>query len=109
MVIYLHDMADEQAGQDLRLLYDTRTLQQVQAVNFTNMPTTVATLIDARTQVVIPDDPARISACMLTVLRCLDMLGIRPMTVRTYLGQLRKPPAPATAPAHANAVGAGAG
>jgi hypothetical protein len=109
MVIYLHDMADALAGQDLRLIYDTRTLQHVHAVNTANVHSTVASLIEARMQVVVPDDPRRISNALHTVMRCLELLGMRTITVQQYLSQLSRPPAPATAPAHANAVGAGAG
>jgi hypothetical protein len=43
------------------------------------------------------------------ILYCHDHPFIHTMTVDAHIGQLSRPPAPATAPAHANAVGAGAG
>jgi hypothetical protein len=109
MVVYLHDMTDAGAGQDLRILHDTRTLQQVIAVNGSNIRAALAAMPDARMQVVVPTDPHRISEALLTILRCLELIHIRAMTVDGYIAHISRPPAPATAPAHANAVGAGAG
>lgn len=109
MVIYLHDMADAAAAHDLRRLHSTRTLQQVIAVNGSNIRPALAAMPDARIPVVVPTDHRRITKPMRTILRCLAHLQIHAMTVDDHIAQLSRTPAPATAPAHANAVGAGAG
>ena len=53
MVIYLHDMGDAAAAHDLRRLHNTRTLQQVIAVNGSNIRAALAAMPDARIPVVV--------------------------------------------------------
>lgn len=105
MVTYLHSDNDAMAGMDLARIYDTRTLDHVVAVQRSNVKRSVAEVLKRGTDVVVPDDAARMCDGLLTVCGVLQMLRHPVKRVSEYLNELG---APASAQAHANAEGTGA-
>lgn len=108
MVTFIHSSKDQEAGYDLTRIYNTRTLDTVQCVTPTNVKLVLASILTKGCMVVVPAEEKRMTDTLLSLLRCLKIMGVTVWHVEDYLKQLKQTTASAGAPVHAKPSPTGA-
>lgn len=83
---------DALAGSDLAKLYDTRTLDSVQAVCAANIEKVLVNILSDKVHVVVPDDGNRWNDQMFTIAGILEKLGRKPVLITDYLNIMNANP-----------------